>query len=161
MATSTDTNDLLRGDHVLLRADTLALLVPHAQVGTLAHLAETPRPIGTRPGRFAATIAGAQRVCAALSPQLRLLSPWPHDRDVVAPLLPSDAVDGSDPIAWCWNDVRVLPSLNVVRRTLPPALYWPGMPVEHYVVLDGAPVFVADARRVLQFVARVSVKDRP
>jgi hypothetical protein len=161
MPSSSGATDRLRGDHVLLRADTLALLVPQAQVGTLAHLAEIPRPMATRPGRFAATIEGAERVCAALSPQLRLLPTWPRGRYVVAPLLPSDAAGECDPIAWCWDDLRVLRALNATLHALPPVLCRPGLPVEHYVVLDGAPAFVTDAHRLLQFVATLSGEGRP
>ena len=134
----------LRGNFVLLRADTLRLLFPQNEVGAAEYLGITLVPadgcgILSEPGR-----EGSRRF-AALSAQMTLLAECPANRFVVAPLSDGKVEDG---LGWCWNEVQVLIDVELQPQRLPAVLCAPNTPVDHYVNYGGEIAYMCSARRL-------------
>jgi len=132
----------LRGHFVLLRAGELRLLLPQAEVGAAGYL-ET-RPLHDNTGQLR---DAAGRPYAALSEQMSLLPECPPNRFIFAAL-----GDGSDPTGWCWDELKVMISVDLQAHSLPAALLTPRTPVGAYVELPGGPAFVCGAAALVRFV---------
>ena len=138
----------LRGNYVLLRADTLRLLLPQHEVGAADYLAATLEPSDVaglhRYAQDADTTASTDaRWFAALSKDMELLPTFPSDRFVVTPL-----AEGDDGLAWCWNEVKILIDVELHPQTVPAVLAAPYTPVEHFVELDGEFAYLSSAERL-------------
>ncbi|HSV52352.1 MAG TPA: hypothetical protein VLJ57_09565 [Burkholderiaceae bacterium] len=133
------------GNYILLRADTLRLLLPQHEVGAAEYLEAVPGP-GETPGLLRHRDAPGERQFAALSAQMTLLPLCPADRFVVTAL----GEHGND-LAWCWNDVQVLIDVQLQPRPIPAALLAPNTPVDQYVEHAGEIAFLCSARRLREF----------
>jgi hypothetical protein len=135
----------VRGNFVLLRADSLRLLLPLNQVGAAEYLDHRPVP-GRTPGLLQVPGDETRRPYAVLSAQLYLLPQCPEDRYVVTTL-------GGDEqrIGWCWNEMRVLLDAEVKPLPIPQVLMAGGTPVATYAELDGELVFLCEAEPLTAF----------
>lgn len=132
-----------RGDFVLLRADTLRLLLPQHEVAATGYIDHAPLATG-EPGRFALPEGGgAPQDLWALSPQLRPLERFPADRFLYTRLAGAGAA-----VALAWNEVRVLIGAELALHALPAVMRGAGDLVDAYVELDGELAFCTTARRV-------------
>jgi hypothetical protein len=135
-----------RGNFVLLRADSLRLLLPAHEVGAAEYIDHELRPAG-EPGFFEYGDAGDARRVVALSARMRPLQVFPEDRFVLASLN-----TGERPLAFAWNEVQVLIDADFERHPLPAAMQVPGAPVQAYVERDGELVLCATAPGVISYV---------
>ena len=155
----------LRGNFVLLRADTLRLLLPQSQVGHAAYLDGRPRPTG-KPGlmrlgqhegeRGGEGDGGGLRRFAALSADMTLLAECPANRFVVASL--GEGNESNESLAWCWDELQVLIDVELHPRTLPSVLVAPHTPVEGYVEHAGELAYLCDGNRVAEFALASGVR---
>jgi hypothetical protein len=133
----------VRGDFVLLRADTLRLLLPQRDVKATEYRESLPAP-GDQPGVFHLESADGPRLpVAALSATMDLLREFPQNRFLLT------RMEGDERgLALAWNDVRVLINAALDLYPLPAILQGkPGL-VDAYVELDGELAFCTTARRV-------------
>lgn len=146
-----ESNTTLRGNYVLLRADSLRLLLPQHEVGAAEYLAT---------GLEAAEFAGLHRHAhdentpesegkrrfAALSTHMQLLTSYPGDRFVVTPLGQED-----DDLGWCWNEVKVLIDVELHPQRVPTVLIAPYTPVDRFVEHDGEIAYLSSAERLRHY----------
>ena len=134
----------LRGNFVLLRADTLRLLFPQNEVGVVEYLGST-LVAAEGFGILSDHTGEGGRRFAALSAQMTLLPACPADRFVVTPM----SGDGADhELGWCWNEVRVLIDVKLQPQRLPAVLLDPDTPVDHYVSYGGEIAYMCSALRL-------------
>lgn len=126
----------LRGNFVMLRADSLRLLLPQDQVGPAEHIS----------GLDVHGRATDERVLMALSSRLRPLAEPPPDRFLTT-TLGDDAVG----IDWCWSEVDVLIDVQLQPQALPAALVAPYTPVSEYVDYKGHIAFLCSAQKLCDF----------
>lgn len=137
---------VLSGHYVMLRADTLRLLLPQHEVGAAEYILGATLEPGDEPGLLRqADGQGAHRF-AALSAQMTLLPRCPSDRFVATAL-----GEDSEGMAWCWNEVQVLINVELQARQLPAVLLAPHTPVEQYALHAGEIVYLCSARRLREF----------
>ncbi len=114
---------------ILLRAGAAWLLLPRADVRAIRHGGEAD---------------GMARL--ALSGQLQPLAGVRPGRYVDTVFEAAD--EGSAPLAWCWDEARLLQALPAVPQPLPPVLRAPGSPVDAWLEIDGQVAFLCDAQRL-------------
>jgi hypothetical protein len=132
----------LRGNYVMLRADTLRLLLPQHEVGAAEYLVAGPASANDA-GLSQPTASAGKRPLAALSAQMTLLPQCPADRFVVTPL-----GDAADELGWCWNELRVLIDVELQPQPLPAVLHTPTTPVDQYAEHDGEIAYLCSASRL-------------
>ena len=143
-----ESNLTLRGNYVLLRADSLRLLLPQHEVGAAEYLAASPE-VSEFAGlhRHARDLdtpdAVGKRRFAALSMHMKLLTTYPSDRFVVTPL-----GQGNDDLGWCWNEVKVLIDVELHPLLVPMVLIAPHTPVDRFVEHDGEIAYLTSAERL-------------
>jgi hypothetical protein len=136
----------LAGNFVLVRVDTVMLLVPLEGLGAAFYLDQ--EPVRTEvPGLFSLGEGEQRRLVVAPSGGLRPLSQYPSDRFVMTPV----PFDGNE-IFIAWSDVKVLIGTRLQLRPLPPLLADPDGPFDGYVLFDGRPAFHSTARQVVDFI---------
>ena len=147
-SSSSQPNTTLHGNYVLLRADTLRLLLPQHEVGALEYLESVPAS-GDVPGLFLSTGKGEMpdRRFVALSAQMSLLTSFPAQRFVYTTL--GDSED--DLLSWCWDEVQVLPELELSPQTLPAVLRAPQTPVVRFAEYKDEIVFLCSARQLRSY----------
>jgi hypothetical protein len=134
--------DSVRGNFVLLRAGSLRLLLPQAEVGAAIYL--EPRPVaGTAPGLLQSPDGEDARAFFALSPRMGLGRQCPPDRFVGAPFTNDPAT------VWCWSELRVMIDASLQWQPLPAILCGSGSPLSSFTVLDNEPVFACGADALL------------
>ncbi len=133
----------LRGDFVLLRADTLHLLLPQRDVKATEYRESVPTP-GVERGVFGLETAdGQQRPVAALSASMALVEVFPMKRFLLT------RMEGDERgLALAWNEVRVLIDATLMVQPLPAILQGARCVADAYVELDGELAFCTTARRV-------------
>lgn len=141
------TKDALRGNYVLLTADTLHLLLPQREVGAAEYLKGALEASGD-PGLLKLAGADDPRRFAALSAQMTLLPDCPPERFLVTPL---GEEEGNGELGWCWNELQILIDVELQPRPLPEALLAPGTPVEQYVELEGTLAYLCSAQKLRAF----------
>jgi hypothetical protein len=134
-----------RGNYVLLRADTLRLLLPQDEVGAVEYLEVRPRP-RAQAGLFDLPQGDGARSVAALSHHMTLMPTFPDDRFLVTSL-----AGAGDDIVWSWNEVKVLFDVALQPQTLPAVLRGPDMPVDEYVEADDGIAYLCSAQRLGAF----------
>lgn len=132
---------------VLLRADTLRLLLPQQEVGAAEYIEHDPRPTAT-PGLFEYGAGDGLRRIVALSGQMRSLSTFPGGRFVLTRLLA-----GEGELSFAWSEVRVLIDAEFEPHPLPAALRAQGAPIDAYVEHDGEVLLCSTASAVLAYAA--------
>lgn len=134
----------LRGNYVLLRADTLRLLLPQHEVGAADYLEGTLED-AEMTGLLQYADHQEQRRFAALSARMTLLPACPADRFVVTSL------GAADDLGWCWDEVKILIDVELHPQLLPTVLIAPNTPVDRFVEHDGEIAFLCSAQRVLTY----------
>lgn len=134
----------MRGDFVLLRADTLRLLVPQRDVSSTEYIDQ--QPVATaEPGVFVLgdKPGGAQAV-RALSAQMDLLGTFPQDRFLLTRFTGS-----SQGTALAWNEVRVLIDTELDFHAMPTVMQGKVALIDAYVEIDRELAFCTTAQRML------------
>jgi hypothetical protein len=136
----------MRGNFVLLRADSLRLLLPQADINSTEYIDSAP--VGTaEAGIFSYSEAdNAARKVVALSDQMYALAKFPADRFLLTQL----AKDGQV-LSFAWNEVRVLIDAEVEQHSLPAVMQGPDALVDSYLELDGELVFCMSAQRLVSY----------
>jgi len=132
---------------VLLRADTLRLLLPQEDVGAAEYIEHEPAPTLT-PGLFEYGTGGGLRRIVALSEQMHTLPAFPRGRFVLTRLMA-----GENELSFAWNEVRVLIDAEIAPHPLPAAMRVPGAPIDAYVEHDGEVLLCSTATGVLAYAA--------
>jgi hypothetical protein len=135
----------LRGNYVLLTADTLHLLLPQHEVGAAEYL-EGVLEASDQPGLLKLRGTENPRRFAALSEQMTLLPRCPSGRFLVAPI-----GDENDDLGWCWSELRTLIDVELQLQPLPAVLITSGTPVDQYVEFGGKLAYLCSARRLCAF----------
>lgn len=138
----------IRGNYVLLRADTLRLLLPQHEVGAAEHLSGRLHAADTA-GLLRQADDPAHRRYAALSMQMKLLPSCPADRFVLTRL-----GKDSDDLGWCWNDIKVLIDVELRPLPVPAVLMAPYTPVDRFVEHEGAIAYLSSAQRLRTYALR-------
>jgi hypothetical protein len=138
--------DSIAGNFVLVRADTLSLLMPLGGIGTTGHLDKEPEATEL-PGLFAVGDEDQRQFVVAPSGRLRPLAHYPDERFVVTPM----AFDGRD-LLVAWSEMKVLIAARFDVHPLPPAACNFRSPIDGYVRVSGHPVFHTDPKRLLAFI---------
>lgn len=135
----------MSGNFVLLRADSLRLLLPQQDVGAAEYVEHAPRPAG-EPGLYEHGQGDDLRSVVALSREMKPLARFPADRFVLAKLHAADSA-----LSFAWNEVRVLIAATLERRELPAVMRAPGAPIDAYVEHDGHVVLCTTAQRLVSY----------
>jgi hypothetical protein len=130
------------GTFVLLRAGTLRLLLPQADVGAAEYLEARPVPTDV-PGLLRSGEPGDERTYAALSEGMTLLPECPPERFIACEL-----AGAANPLVWCWDEVRVLIDADIEPIAVPPSMLAQDAAVTEYAELEGAPVFLCRAEEL-------------
>jgi hypothetical protein len=137
----------MTGNFVVLRADSLRLLLPQQEVGAAEYVERSPTASG-QPGVFEHGAGEVARFVMALSQQMRPLPAFPDGRFVLTALLTQECE-----LWFAWNEVRVLIDAALVRHPLPPAMRMPGAPIDSYVEHEGELLLCSTAERVITYAA--------
>ena len=143
--------DKLHGNYVLLRADSLRLLLPQSDVGATEHIGTAPQPTDDA-GMFMQGEGDAARAVVALSAEMRAALAFPPERFLLTPLR-----SHWGELAFVWDEVRILISPRLERQALPAAMRLENAPIDAYVELDGELAFCTTAERVMARVMSPSV----
>ncbi|MDP3760580.1 MAG: hypothetical protein Q8R01_08725 [Ramlibacter sp.] len=144
VAVASQRTTALRGNFVLLRADTLRLLLPQREVGAAEYIEGAPGP-GSAGGLFEFGAGDEALAVVALSGRMEPLAQWPQGRFVVTRLAAGDTG-----ICFAWNETRVLIDAQLELRPLPAAMRVAGSPIEGYVEHEGELLFCTTARHVIE-----------
>jgi hypothetical protein len=134
----------MRGDFVLLRADSLRLLIPQRDVSSTEYIDQAP-VASAEPGVFVLgdQPGGAQAVLA-LSAQMDLLGTFPPDRFLLTRFTGSH--QGT---ALAWTEVRVLIDTELEFHAMPAVMQGKGALIDAYVEIDRELAFCTTAQRML------------
>jgi hypothetical protein len=135
----------LRGNLVLLRADSLRLLLPQGEVGAARHLNATPMP-GERAGLFKHEGTEGNLTLIALSGAMRPLSSYPAVRFVITPMRTTHGV-----VMFAWDEVSVLIGARLPARPVPAGLVWRDSTVQHFVEMGDKIAFCCNAQKLTDF----------
>jgi hypothetical protein len=135
----------LKGNFVLLKAGTLQLLLPQADVGAAQFLPTDPLPASDQAGLFELPPSDTDDALyvAALSPQMSLLHTLPPGRFLMASFVPQTGV------AMCWDEVKVLIDTEISPINLPPVMVSTHAPLTQYVELGDEIAFCCTAERLM------------
>jgi hypothetical protein len=133
----------LPGNFVVLRADSLRLLLPQQEVGAADYVDSAPLPSG-EVGVFFCGEGDARRSVVALSERMRLLADFPRGRFLVTSLRTPELE-----LSFAWDEVRVLIGVRLERHPLPPAMRLAGGPIHGYVEHAGELLLCSSAEQVL------------
>lgn len=134
----------LRGDFVLLRADSLRLLLPQRDVISTEYRDRVPATTAAS-GLFVLTDAqGMQRPVAALSSDMTLMERFPEDRFLLTRISGADQQP-----ALAWNEVQVLMDTELEFHAMPAATQNRDGPIEAYVEIGRELAFCTTAQRML------------
>ena len=137
----------ISGNFVLLRADSLRLLLPQQDVGSAQYMEHELRATA-QPGVFEHGAGDGLRRVVALSGRMRPLPGFPGDRFVLASLRTGDSA-----LSFAWNEVQVLIDAEFERHDLPIAMQVPDAPIVAYVEREGEVALCTSAERVLAYAA--------
>lgn len=138
------TSSGMRGNFVLLRADSLRLLLPQQDLSSTEYIDSAPAAT-TEACVFSYASQGAEpRKVIALSEQMQALDQFPANRFLLTQL-----ADEQHTLSFAWNEMRVLIDVEVQQRALPTVMQGPQALIDSYVELDGEPVFCMSAKSML------------
>lgn len=134
----------MRGDFVLLRADSLRLLIPQRDVSSTEYIDQ--RPMATaEPGVFVFDDKpGAAQAVLALSAQMDLLGTFPPDRFVLTRFTGS-----CQEATLAWTEVRVLIDTELEFHPMPAVMQGKRALIDAYVEIDSELAFCTTAQRML------------
>lgn len=134
----------LRGDFVLLRADSLRLLIPQREVASTEYIDQAPVATA-EPGVFAlGKQPGGTQEVLALSAQMDLLDKFPPDRFLLTRFTGS-----RQGAALAWTEVRVLIDTELEFHAMPAVMQGHGALIDAYVEIDRELAFCTTAQRML------------
>jgi hypothetical protein len=134
----------MRGNFVLLRADTLRLLLPQKDISSTEYIETTPSDTAAA-GIFSYGEAdNAARNVVALSDQMHALAAFPGDRFLLTQL-----ADDQNELSFAWNEVRVLIDTELEQHALPIVMQGPNAMIDSYLELDGELVFCISAQHLV------------
>jgi hypothetical protein len=134
----------MRGNFVLLRADSMRILLPQQDVSSTDYMDSKPSTTSNA-GIFDYTDGdGTPHKVVALSDQMNALTTFPDGR-----FLLTQMSSRNYQLSFAWSEVRVLIEAEFESTPLPEVMRGPGTLLDSYVELDGELVFCIDARRVL------------
>lgn len=136
---------LLRGNYVLLTADTLRLMLPQEEVGEAEYL-DVALEASDEAGLLKPVGDAISRRFVALSEQMTLLPRCPPDRFLVTSI-----GEENDRLGWCWNEIQILINAEMQAHPLPPILLPPGTPVSYYVEFQGKLAYLCSAQQLSSF----------
>ncbi len=134
-----------RGNYVLLRADTLRLLLPQSDIQSTNYMQTRPEPIDGESGLLHMPGSDDGAVYVALSSDMRLLDACPSDRFV------STRLQGDVDVQWCWSEVRVLMDTQLSYEAVPPVLLAPHTPVHEMAAVGDEWAYLCSAEVLQQF----------
>ena len=134
-----------RGNYVLLRADTLRLLLPQSDIQSTNYMQTRPEPIDGESGLLHMPGSDDGAVYVALSSDMRLLGACPSDRFV------STRLQGDVDVQWCWSEVRVLMDTQLSYEAVPPVLLAPHTPVHEMAAVGDEWAYLCSAEVLQQF----------
>jgi hypothetical protein len=137
---------VIRGNFVLLYADSLRLLVPQEDVGA-AEYVEHGLNATSEAGVFCHGEGENERFVVALSERMRALPEFPASRFVLTRVAARQRK-----LAFAWNQLHVLIDRQIEPLALPRAMRVEGAPIERYVVLGGELVLCTTAQRIVRYV---------
>ena len=143
--TGATTARALRGNFVLLRADTLRLLLPQGDVGAAAYLDQVPQATDI-PGLFEHSGEAGVQAVLALSAHMVPMAQYPKDRFFVTPI-----TTALGDIGFGWSDVTVLIDAQLQPQPLPTSLVVADAALTEFVEIDGHVVFCCDAQRMSEY----------
>lgn len=145
-ASSAPATRTVRGSYVLLRADTLRLLVPQTEIKNTDYLQTRPVSIEGEQGLLHIPGSTDGAVYVAVSAGMRLLNECPADRFV------STSMQNGLDVHWCWSDVRILVDADLRVEALPPVMLAPYTPVREMAFIDGNEwAYMCSAEMLQQF----------
>lgn len=134
----------VRGDFVLLRADSLRLLLPQHDVNATDYMERVPASTGV-PGIFnLGEDAGPAHQVVALSEHMDMLTTFPEGRFLLTRLS-----GDRRQFSLAWNEVRVLIDTALELHPLPPIMQGNAGLMDAYVEIDGELAFCTTANRML------------
>jgi hypothetical protein len=134
----------MRGNFVLLRADSLRLLLLQQDMTGTEYIDSTPSAT-SEAGIFTYAEAGSTtRKVVALSAQMQALEKFPCDRFLLTQL-----ANDQEALSFAWNEIRVLIDAELEQHALPAVMQGVGVLVDSYVELDGEVVFCMSAKSVV------------
>ena len=142
---SHNTPTVLRGNLVLLRANTLRLLLPLSEVGGARHLDATPLP-SDQPGLFEHRGAEGSQTLIALSDAMRPLLAYPALRFVITPIQSAYGV-----MLFSWDEVSVLIDANLHAQSVPAGSVSRESAVQHFVEMGDKIAFCCTAQKLTDF----------
>lgn len=131
----------MRGDFVLLRADSLCLLIPQRDVSSTEYIDQAPVATA-EPGIF--VLGDGQSTAQALSEQMARLDRFPPDRFVLTRF--TGPRQGT---ALAWTEVHVLIDAELEFHALPAVMQGGGGLIDAYVEIDRELAFCTTAQRML------------
>lgn len=134
-----------RGNYVLLRADTLRLLLPQSDIQSTNYMQTRPEPVDGESGLLHMPGSDDGAVYVALSSDMRLLDACPSDRFV------STRLQGDVDVQWCWSEVRVLMDTQLSYEAVPPVLLAPHTPVHEMAAVGDEWAYLCSAEVLQQF----------
>jgi hypothetical protein len=135
----------VRGNFVLLVADSRRLLLPQEDVAALERIGSNLFP-DSASGVFPYRQSEQVGQIVALSEQLLPLRVFPRERFLLSRLISAE-----HDFFLAWNEVRVLIDVELQPQPLPAVMQVPGAPIEAYVELNGALVLCSTAAKLLAF----------
>lgn len=134
----------VRGDFVLLGADSLRLLLPQHDVNVSEYLEHRPLPTGIKGLFTLGEVDRKQKRVAALSDRMKVMDAFPNDRFLLTRL------NGDHELLLAWTEVRIMMGAALEFHPIPEALRSEAGLIDAYVVLDdGSIAFCTTASRVL------------
>lgn len=133
----------MRGDFVLLRADSLRLLIPQRDVSSTEYIDQPPVATDT-PGVFVLGKAPEEtQTVRALSAQMDALDRFPPDRFLLTRFTGTD-----QGVALAWTEVRVLIDTELEFHAMPAVMQGRGELIDAYVEIDQELAFCTTAQRI-------------
>jgi hypothetical protein len=134
----------MRGNFVLLRADSLRLLLPQQDMSSTEYIDSTPLATTEECIFSYAESGGTPRKVMALSAQMQPLATFPGDRFLLTQL-----ADEQHTLSFAWNEMRVLIDAELEQHALPAVMQGSGALIDSYIELDGELVFCMSAQRLV------------
>lgn len=142
---SAPTKKTLSGNHVLVRADNLRLLLPQQDVVSTDYLQGRPELMDAQTNLLHVPDATDGAVYVSMDENMRLMPKAPEDRFVTTSL------QGVE-VRWCWTEVRVILGEDIDTWTLPPVLLSPYTPVREIAAIGSEWVYACSAEVLQQYV---------
>ncbi len=141
-------------DYIFLRAGSLHLLMPQAEMLSVAHVQNRQQASEHAIGSIAelkAQIHNQQPMFAALSSELSILPNIPSDRFI------QTTWQQAPELHWCWNEVRLLNDVHLNRSPMPAVIRPPRMPLDGIATLrDGTITFTCETASLLAYLLEES-----